>query len=244
MAMLPVVSLSAQEKLLKIGYFTCPPHIYNNAGDAKPVGAAVDYWESVVAKKMNSKIEWVGPLPFSRYLTMLESGEIDVAVVLGKNAARQEFGYYSEGELYQAQSTILVLNDSVVKKVSDVNDIISLKIGYAQGQMISPLMQDKRIKWDMISASDWIEPNFQKLQLKRVDALFFIEGFVAQFNLKKDKLNEKIRLIPLPEATNPMFSVFSKKSVIAKEIFDKYNQIQKEQNKLNTYMTFLKRYIE
>jgi len=71
-------------EVVRIGFFELKPHIYlEKSGEIN--GSAVEYWENWLLKEMDVKVEWVGPLSYTRLIGKLKSGEIHAGIILGKN---------------------------------------------------------------------------------------------------------------------------------------------------------------
>ena len=65
-----------------------------------------------------------------------------------------------------SKTAIAVKSDNPLSEVSKIEEIVNFKIGYAEKSFVSPFMQDERIKFELVSSSNYHETNFNKITKK------------------------------------------------------------------------------
>lgn len=214
---------SLAENTIKIGYFNVPPHIIYDSKRKKPAGGAVyDLIEKFIAPKMDVKFEWKDtPSNIPRQLLSLEHGDIDASALLIYTPQRGENFIFTNDPYILSSSAIAVLKSSSLQSIEKVEDILGLKIGYAAKSFLSPFMQDKRITLELISSPDFNRHNFKKLLAGRLDGVYAPDKAGLLMVIKEMSLEDKIRVITLPEKTVNFHVVFSKKNKALAERFDR-----------------------
>ncbi len=152
-----LISSAVEAKSFKVGYFKLEPH-------AMPgnQGAAVEYFK-IIAKKMNLLDISFVDLPLTRLLAGLESGELDIILLLGKNPEREAKFIFPQEALFKMQPSLAVKSAQAIRDIKSVRDIFSLRIGIWQGGYYSPMMKDNRLKLEPMSGDDVIAQNSKKL---------------------------------------------------------------------------------
>jgi len=212
---------------LRAGFFQHPPHHYKTkTGQIR--GATVTYF-NLMAKKMGYDVEWVGPLPFSRLLSMLKRGELDIYPHSIYNPDWKKFLYYPKKYYYLAQPILVVRKDNPLTKIESINDIRNFKINWVDGVPPSPFIQKNKaaleIKLMPFGEQLWKQSIF-KIINKRVDAVHDLNAFSIPFEAKQLGLDKEIKVLRLPEPAEKVFVAISKKAPNAKQLIEKYNQVQ------------------
>lgn len=225
---------------IKAGFFKLEPHVMGEEGDKMPTGATIDLWNDYLAKEMNVQIEWVGPLPLLRLHNMLESGKLDLAVLMAKNEEREKKFLYPKTEYTKMKPGIAVLKTSGITEIKVPSDLYGKKIGYFSGGFLPPFMKNKNLKIENISSSNWLEFNYLKLKAKRIDAFYQSEIVSTKYSFKKLGDYGLFNFIELPGDANAIYSVFSKQNA---DLMAKYEAALATVYKKITYEQLLDKYL-
>jgi len=221
--------LSAWADTVKMGYFILKPHLYLAEDGTTPAGAAIEYFNAV-ASKMGYKVEWTGPLPFPRLIKYLRDGTVDGAQMMAKNEERELFLYYPDSPYSPVQSVLVLRKEHPLDRITSVNDIKGFVVGYLSGANLSPFMKQHsdQMKIEYIKSDTWFEQNLKKLMLNRIDAVYDQNAVTAKYEAKRLKADDKVRILPLPEPPNHVYTVFSKQSPKGKKLLEQYSKTFKE----------------
>lgn len=225
-----VSCLPASADTIKMGYFILKPHLYLSEDGTTPKGAAIEYFNAIAAK-MGYEVEWTGPLPFPRLIKYLQEGTVDGAQMMAKNEEREKFLYYPDTPFSQVQSVLVLRKEHRLDlgRITSINDIKGFVIGYLAGANLSPFMKyhSDQVKIEYIKSDTWFEQNLKKLMLNRLDAVYDQNVVTAKYEAKRLKVDDKVRILPLPEPPNHVYTVFSKQSPKGKKLLEQYNKIFK-----------------
>jgi polar amino acid transport system substrate-binding protein len=105
---------------------------------------------------------------------------------------------------------IAVLKNHKLEKVERVEDILSLRIGYARDSYLSPFLHDERINFELISSSNFVEQNMHKLKLSSIDAVYTPDVVSLLSVVRKLNYEDEIKVIKLPEKGSEFHVVFAK----------------------------------
>jgi ABC-type amino acid transport substrate-binding protein len=97
-----------------------------------------------------------------------------------------------------------------LNEINDIDDLVNLRIGYAKGGFLTPLMNNKILKFDLISTSGYHLTNIKRLNLGRIDAVFAPGSLSLIFNIQKLNLGDRIKLLELPDVKTSYYIIFSK----------------------------------
>lgn len=213
---------------VKMGFFTLPPHTFKADGPgAKAEGAGITYFEQVAAK-MGYVVEWIGPLPLPRLTEYLKLGTaIDGTVGFPKIPVFEGFLYYTDKPLYMGQPILGVAKDNPLTQIKTIDDIRGFRIGLVKSSSgrYNPLIDENRdkIRLEELGGDKWMETNIEKLIAGRLNALFDRQQYTMPYVAATLKLDQKIKVLPLPSPPTPMFVTFAKASKNGKVLLDKYN---------------------
>jgi polar amino acid transport system substrate-binding protein len=233
-----VVGASAQNTI-RIGYFELKPYAIPQPGGQPPIGASVDYWNTIVAPAMKVKVEWVGPNPMLRLLSQMESGEIDAVLVLARNPDREKKFLYPTTPSLLFRPTIAVNKDSPLKEIKTQNDIAGMTLGTAQGAVVPDFVKTANVRWDNVTTPNWIHDCLVKLAGKRIDGVVDLGNAAMAYDAAQT-LPGKFRFLPLPVAPAPIYTAFSK-SARGAELLKLFNAVN-DKNAAKAEM-LLKKYI-
>ncbi|MFH0977179.1 MAG: transporter substrate-binding domain-containing protein [Spirochaetota bacterium] len=235
----PLSSSFSKEKI-NIGYFSLEPHTISE--NNKHLGAIIEFWEKYIAPEMNVELNWRGPLPPLRLFKSLENGEVNVIALLAKNPDRVKIFDFPNESFFIMEAGIAVTSDSKLNKINSVNDLFSLNLGFFQDGFIPPTLRDKRIKWNLVPATDWQTTNFNKLIAKRIDAAFNPESLSLIYEAKRLNIKNKVKILVIPNTKSELYSVFTKKD--NGKYLKKYNQIISDKGIKEKYLGLLQKYIK
>ncbi len=236
------ISAMAAEKI-KMGYFNLIPHMFYDETSQKSQGAAIDYF-TAVASVMGYEIEWSGPLPFPRLIKYLKEGKIDGSIMMNKNPEREIFLFYPESPYYMVQRIFVVKRENKLDKITTINDVLGFRIGFLKDGHLSAFLKDNmdKITLELIGGEDWVTQNLIKLKIGRLDAVYDLNAETMLYRAKKLNMDDKIKILKIPEPSggvNIVFSKASQKGRVLLESYQKAFQILKWD-----YGAFLKPYME
>lgn len=209
----------AKDKI-KIGYFVLEPHAFSENG--KHTGACIDIWEKFLAKEMDVEVEWSGPFPPLRLFDLLEVGEINAIVLLAKNDERVKRFDFPNQPFFLMEASIAVLKQNKMDALKSIDDLTGLRLGFFKDGFIPPTMRGDKIKWDLVTSTDWLEVNYKKLFSSRIDGVFNPESLANIYLAKKNGVLDKVNILTIPTTGAELYSVFSKKD--KGRFMEKYNK--------------------
>ena len=224
-------SFAGAEEPLRIGYFDIPPHV-TGVEDGRPRGAAISYFEERIAPHFGVSFEWdSGITAPTRLMSQLREGEIDAMIFLGRTEERARIFHYPDPYLVMPE-TIALRADHPVDRITAVQDLHGLRLGFLVGGRIPEPLRSDGITYDLIAGKRLVERNVEKLLLGRIDGIYAPLS-TALITIAEDMgVRNRIKLLPI-EFLEPVeiYTVFSKKTV-TKDVVSQYNaalKIAKEQ---------------
>jgi ABC-type amino acid transport substrate-binding protein len=203
---------------MKIGIFSLEPHVMEKT----PSGAAIDFFEKYIKPELSVDIEWQHA-GLARIIRNIEVGDYDAGLFFSKTSDREEIAFYPKYPFYETKPCLMVMKNNPLQTLKSVDDILKYRIGYVLNGVRTPFMQDERIIFDMMSGEDIRRRSLMKLEAGRIDAFYqpvcssclYVAG---QINMIRD-----IRPVYLPDRSNMVYTIFSKKSPLGKIFAEKYN---------------------
>ena len=227
---------------IKIAYFNVDPHVYLDEKTGEIKGAVYEMIEKHISKEMGIKFIWdKEPTNVPRQLKILETEKNYASAVLILTPDRQKKYNFTEKPYFLSQSAIAVLKNNKLNKISKIDDIIEMKIGYAQKNVITPFMKDERLNFDLLSDPNYQVLNYEKLLNNRLDAVYLPDKAALLALASRMNIENKIKVINLPENPSPFYIVFSKGS---EDILEKYNKAFNKLNGQKLYLNILKKYLD
>jgi len=225
---------------IKMDFFNIPPHVFIDKKTDSLTGAVVEFINDHIAPEMGVKFIWnKSSSNIPRQLSTLESQPGYAAALMVYTLKRSEVSDFTKTPYYMSKSALIVRKNNTLEKISKVDDILNMKIGYASATFITPFMADERIKWDLISGSNFTELNIKKLVANRIDASYSPDETSLLYAMKTLNYSEEIKVIELPEPPAPFHIVFSKGS---NQMVEKYNQAFDKLNGQALYLRLLTKY--
>lgn len=228
---------------IQMSWFENPPHIFMDKQSGKLTGAVYDLIEEKIAPKMNVKFIWdkeATAIP-RQTATFEANNKAFASALLTKSPDREKISICSGKTYFKSQTAIALKKDNPLNEIKKIDDVLNLKIGYAEKSFISPFMKDPRVKFDLVSAGNYHETNLKKLTAGRLDAAYAPDkaaflGVIKQLNLEND-----IKILDIPEDKANFYVVFSKS---ASSIADKYNEVTNSMDLEKEYLNLLSKYID
>lgn len=215
---------------INMGYFHLPPHMYTVKGGDRPRGASIAYFETVAAR-MGYDVKWIGPLPLPRLIDYLVTGnkiyseKLDGTIHFPRNDGMQKIFNYPDHPFYFMQSVFAVKIDNPLTEISVIDDVRDYRIGMHHVPVPTQFILSNRDKLhiERIPGAKWVKRNLRKLLAHRIEAIYDLNQFSIPFEALRLKLNERIKVLPLPEAPEGVYAVFAKTSSKGKIILKRYN---------------------
>ena len=214
-------------KTVKMAYFDIPHFFVSDGGQTELKGPGVDFVEYVI-KEMGYNLEWIGPLSFPRIINDLKIGKIDGCQFLSISPERQEFLLFPDQPFFVSKSFVVLLKDNPLNEIKSLDDIIDLRIGFLTGAQPSTFINDNidKLNIDYIQIeNDGSIANLKKLISGRIDAYHSQIEYAILLELIKLGIEEQVKFVYLPEASEKLYIVFSKSSLIGNELVKEYNKV-------------------
>jgi len=182
-----LASEDVEEAVIKVGVMLeYSPYIISSNGEL--TGPYID----IVKKSLNNlgyEYEIVG-LPWSRMVTAIKTGEIDMALPFFYKSEREEFLYYSKEAIGFSRIDFIGLKSKGISFTGDYNSLSDYKIGVVQDYFYSSefeqLVSDGTIKTDESISTD---ENIELLLLERIDLI--VEDYtVVKEYLRENKVDQ------------------------------------------------------
>lgn len=229
-------------KEVKIGFFNVPPHLYLDEKTGQMKGAAYELLENHLAPAMKVKFVWdTKPTTIPRQVALLETNVEYASALLIYSPERARKLIFPDVLYASGKTALALLKSNKLEKITKVEDITGLTLGYANNAVISPFVKNEKIKLDLISASNFNEINFKKMLAKRIDAVYAPDKASLLFIMKQMNLEDQIKVLDLPEKPALYSAVFSQS---LKDVADRYNKAIKELDGQQLYNKLLDKYID
>ncbi|WP_419658554.1 putative extracellular solute-binding protein, family 3 [Desulfosarcina variabilis str. Montpellier] len=209
-----------------MGYFDLKPHMYKSKKTGQVKGASVAYFEKI-AEKMGCDVKWIGPLPFSRLIFHLKFKEmIDGTPLMSMTEERKAIFYYPKHFYYLCKPNLIVRSDNTLEKITSVDDLKKMTIGQFSKAANSRFITANHpsLTFDIVSAGlTLFENQLNKLINKRIDAIHTLDEYTLLFTAKLMNIDHQVKILFLPEAPWPFYTVFSK-TQRGKMLVEKFDQ--------------------
>jgi ABC-type amino acid transport substrate-binding protein len=195
---------------IRVGTFMLPPFMMQSDDGKQTTGAGVDFWKKYAGPQMGVNVEALGPFPIKRALKLLEDGLIDVIPNMTKIPEREEKFLFAEEPLSEITSSIVVLKNSPLKKVTKQEDLYNLKMVHLDAAYIPKILRHPLIKIEFLTGDDYFQGLIDMLEAGRVDAFIHINYFSLKYELMAHGKKDTFRILQLPEEKIKVYCVFSK----------------------------------
>lgn len=220
---------------LKVGYFRLLPHSDFPHGNPS-TGKAFIYFDRI-SKKMGVEYK-AQEYPLPRLLTLLDSGEVDMALFLAKDSERSRRFVYPKDSFFSMTPSLAFRRDHPLKAITRVEDLLPLKIGVWTHGFNSPIMKNKALQLVGLTGPDVVQRNLVKVENGRLDAFYSPDDTNILFEIKRLNMEQKLKVLALPNEQVHLYSPFSKKA--AGKYLEKYERALAEVEKEVTYDQFLR----
>ncbi|MBB1521438.1 substrate-binding periplasmic protein [Aquipseudomonas guryensis] len=219
---------------LRVGYFDLPPHT-RTEGAQPSGGISVAYFE-LIARKMDLRGVSYSRLPLPRLLKMLERGELDMILLLAKDAERDARFLYPQQALFSTASVLAVQASNPLAAIHSAEDLLALRIGIWQDGYRSPLMRDPRLQLQTLSGDNVMNKGLRMVAAGRVDAFYFPDDFTLKYEAKNLGNQVQIKVLTMPEQPLRVYSVFSRKN--GNQYLPRYERALREVQAQQPYAEF------
>lgn len=207
---------------ITISYFVTSPHINVNAKDKSLSGALYELLQNHIAPETGDTFVWASsPAPVPRLIVNLKENKTDAVALLAFSPERAKTFRYSKASFYAGNSGIAVKTENPLSEITKIEDILDMRIGYAKKTFISPFMRDKRIKFDLVGTGNFLEVNIKKILAGRMEAAYSPDLAGLLSNIKSLDVDDKFKVLKLPERAAAFHVVFSKNAENKAARFDK-----------------------
>ncbi len=229
-------------KEVKISFFNVPPHIYLDEKTGQMKGAAYELLENYLAPAMKVKFVWDSePTAIPRQVALLETNVEYASALLIYSPERAQKLIFPDVLYATGKTALALLKSNKLEKITKIEDITGLTLGYANNAIISPFVKNDKIKFDLISTPNFNEVNFKKMLANRIDAVYAPDKASLLFITKQMNLEDQIKVLDLPEKPALYSAVFSQS---LKDVGERYNKAIKELNGQQLYIKLLGKYID
>ncbi|MCB2169450.1 MAG: transporter substrate-binding domain-containing protein [Deltaproteobacteria bacterium] len=197
-------------KPLRVGYFKVAPHAMPGSQGA-PQGVAVEYFRLVAREMQLDEIEFI-MLPLGRLLLDLEKNQIDMALLLARDAERVEKFVYPEKAFCVTKPSIAVSVSNPLQKVTSIEDLLPLSFHETPGNYHTAIMQDPRLQIEPLTGEDFTRRCYAMIVAGRIDACYQPDHYPIQFEAVREPFVDHVKILYLPDPPIGLYSVFSKAS--------------------------------
>jgi ABC-type amino acid transport substrate-binding protein len=224
----------AMAEPLRVGYFDLPPHT-EVEGAPPGSGIAAAYFERIAKRMEVTEISY-SKLPLPRLLYMLERGELDMALLLAKDAERDTRFLYPQQALFSTSAALAVKTSNPLAAIHSVEDLLGLRIGAWQNGYRAPLFNDPRLQLQTLSGDNVTSKGLRMVAAGRIDAFYFPDDYTLQYESNKLAPQAQIKVLALPEQRLALYSVFSRKN--GSQYLPRYEQALQEVQAQTPYASF------
>ncbi len=234
--------ISAKEKKIKMQFFNVPPHAFLDKKTGKVTGAVFEFINDYIAPEMRVRFIWDKEFSnIPRQINTLKTQPGYAGALIIYSPKRSKIIDYTKTPYFRGQSVLIVHKRNTLKKILKVEDILHIKIGYANKSFLTPFMKNEKIQFDMISHPNFNEANLRKLLKNRIDAVYAPEKTSLLYVIKNLNAGKEVKVVHLPERPAPFHIAFSKGS---KKIVEKYNRAFDKLDGHALYLRLVKKYID
>ncbi len=193
---------------LRVGYFVLPPHAVPAAqGDEE--APALRYFRTLLPAMGAPEVQFQA-LPLARLLRMLEHQQLDMALLLAESPERRARLVFASQPLLLVRPMLLLRAEHGLAQVAGSADLRALRIGVWSEGFLSPLLRDPRLQLQRLSG-DVVEHRYLRmLDRGHLDAFYSPDGCALRHTLNQQAEPARYRLLALPEAPVPLYTVFSR----------------------------------
>jgi hypothetical protein len=199
----------AEKQTINVGYFTSAPNMICEKDCAKPTGAAIELLEDIY-KDSPYKLAWKN-LPFLRLVKYLETGVIDVIVLLGKNKERMNKFRYPSTPFHYMKSAIAINKKQNIHSIKNLKKMSNWELIYFKKAIVPKALADIGVKWKYLDRKTYFQVGLQMICYERAKAILYPVKSVLLYKIKNSKYDSCLEVIDLPIKPEPLYTLFSKK---------------------------------
>ncbi len=209
---------------LRIGVFLHSPVVMQKSPDGEPYGPGIEYAKAVAhALGYEAQIEL---LPLSRIFPTLQNGNLDMSLEVGMNEERKAYVIYPDKPCYVTHPSLTVRAESPLTSIASIKDVQGLRIGYLLGAYPgSFFVKATGVTFEYVAGDTWIVQNMGKLFSNRIDAILDQNEFSCLAEARRQGIEKKIRVLPLPGEDVKGYVIFSRKLANATSLVRAYNAL-------------------
>lgn len=223
--LLLILIYPAVAQTVKVGFFQGYPTNFIDEKTGIVTGHTVEYIKDFL-NEIGYEVEFVGPLPFPRLLSMLKSGDIDSLLGMSWIKEREEYVFYPNKPYRITIPSIFVLNESNIVNGMDLLKLAEFTFSYRNGAVLPESLREFEsiLEIESLSRDTWIDQSLQMLELGRIDGIINSSDLSIIAAAKRLGLHKRIRKVTLPGKRDPIYLGISKKSEIGPKLIKKYNK--------------------
>ncbi len=201
-----------ENSYIKIGYFDIKPFSFYDEKRNKDSGVILDYLKNKIVVVKNKKVIFQ-QYPLSRVLTELKFNKIDAIAFLGKTPEREKEIIYTKTPIYSSNSYLMLLKDSDLNEIEDIDDLNKETIGIGQNGALCNFLSQNRAKLTIeeSSAENYSSVLINKLKFKRITAAYSYLPDSLYYEAKANNFLNDIKMLLIPNNKISVYLVFSKK---------------------------------
>lgn len=202
---------SIENSYIKIGYFDIKPFSFYDEKRNKDSGIILDYLKNKIIVVKNKKVIFQ-QYPLSRVLSELKFNKIDAIAFLGKTPEREKEIIYTKTPIYSSNSYLMLLKDSDLNEIEDIDDLRKETIGIGQNGALCNFLRQNRAKLNLeeSSAENYSSVLINKLKFNRITAAYSYLPDSLYYEAKANNFLNEIKMLLIPDNKISVYLVFSK----------------------------------
>lgn len=209
MVALMLAAMTAGAAPLRMGGFEVAPIITGSA-DAPLQGALRQYMEQQLVRGDGIALTWTAPTSLPRAMESLRNGSIDVLLLTSGKNGDVDGAVIPAWSYLHTQPSLAVRSDSPLRAVQSLDQLAGMEIGWVGGTALNQGMDQIAIHWQFVSATNWQQLNLRKLQVGRIQGIYFENEYSPRYYAQLEHVN--IRLLALPVAARNFTMAYSIKA--------------------------------
>lgn len=224
-------SVLIYSQTIKVGFFDGYPSFYRDPETGEALGSSLSYIRDLILET-GYNVEFVGPHPFPRLMSMLKNGQIDGLMGISKNSEREEFILYPNEPYTISELNIIVLKDGPIKQLDDIykknNYLFSFRRGAALPAFFDSIEGLSDIHY--LSKETWITQSIELLLLGRITGIINQSSEALFHHAKTLNKDNYLKRIVVPGVITESYLGISKKSIYSMLFIEKFNEVTKNTN--------------
>lgn len=193
------------QAIVAIGYFDLPPYTSDGRGNEGP---ALQHFRKI-AGAMQVEVQFY-PYPLPRLLKMLQSNELDAALLLGKSAERSEFLIFPQQPYLITQPALLLRSGAAGRSLQALAQDPNLRLAYWQAGHRGSWFHGAKAELQPITGDDVAERGIDMVASGKMDAFYAADIRPLQYLLSLRPTPHQLMILPIPEQVG-LYTAFSKR---------------------------------